>query len=225
MRLFSYDGIPAQILRYLARLFLLTLCHTLCCLPVVTFGAASTAIYAAFFQNRWDEGLIRSYFSAFRDNFKQATTLWLIALLPLLLLAGDYYCLFAYDFVNEGIAWVVTVLISLVYLSMLSFLFPLQARYENPGRITIRNAMILGVGLLPLGVFMNAMNVLPALIYLISPELYSGVMVWWVPIWWGLAAQINSWILMRVFRRLQPESDGGRGEEAGGLADVDTHES
>ena len=25
---------------------------------------------------------------------------------------GDYYCLCAYDFANEGIAWVVTVLIS-----------------------------------------------------------------------------------------------------------------
>ena len=205
MRVFSYDGILAQIIRYICRLFILTLCHTICCLPVVTFGAASTAIYASFFQTGRDEGLIRGYFRAFRDNFKQATILWLIMLLPLLLLAGDYYCLCDYDFANEGIAWVVTVLISVVYLSVISFLFPLQARYENPAKVTIRNALVLGVEMLPLGVLMNVVNYFPILVYLFSPELYAGAVVWWVPVWIGLAAQINSWVLIRIFRKLQPE--------------------
>ncbi len=99
----------------------------------------------------------------------------------------------------------VTVLISVVYLSVISFLFPLQARYENPAKVTIRNALVLGVGMLPLGVLMNVVNYFPILVYLFSPELYAGAVVWWVPVWIGLAAQINSWVLIRIFRKLQPE--------------------
>ena len=91
---------------------------------------------------------------------------------------GDYYCLCAYDFANEGIAWVVTVLISVVYLSVISFLFPLQARYENPAKVTVRNALVLGVGMLPLGVLMNVVNYFPILVYLSArscmPALWFG---------------------------------------------------
>lgn len=205
MRFLSYDGILAQIVRYIGRLILLNICYILCCLPVFTFGATTTALYTVFLNDREDERLVRRYFKAFKDNFKQATKIWLVFLLLLMVLIGDYYCLFAFDFSGENVAWIVTIIISVVYLSITSFVFPLQAHYENRPRTTIRNAVVLGVGLILLGIALNCVTFLPAIVYLVSEDLYVNVMIWWIPVWFALAAQINALILGWIFRKIQPE--------------------
>ena len=76
-------------------LLLLNLMFLISCVPIFTIGAASTAMYTLCFRFDTDreQGLIKSYLIAFRDNFKQATVIWLI-----LLLCGVTACINAYIF-------------------------------------------------------------------------------------------------------------------------------
>lgn len=83
-----------SILRTLTCIFdviTVTLLFLLCCLPVFTVGAAASAMYATMIAVAEDTcaGVVRSYFRAFRDNFRQATLLWLPAAVVGLVVAGD----------------------------------------------------------------------------------------------------------------------------------------
>lgn len=207
MRIFSYDGIIAQIIRFFIQLFLLNLFYVLCCLPVFTFGAATTALYSVFLHKQEDERLVRRFFQAFRAEFGRSTKIWIIFLLLLLALVGDYYCLCAYDFAGESVAWVITVIATVLYLSIAAFVFPLQAHYDNPIKVTVRNAAVLGVGMILLGVLLNVIAFLPVIVFFFSLELFSNVMIWWLPVWCSLAILINSKLLGWVFRKIQPEEE------------------
>ena len=64
-------------------------------LPIVTMGAASTALYSAVFHHvRHDEGYLwQSFWSAFCENFKRSTLSWLPMLGMILFLAYDVLAL------------------------------------------------------------------------------------------------------------------------------------
>ena len=51
--------------------------------PGVTIGAAVTALYTVCFRfgTQRERGVLKSYFAAFRDNFRQSTAAWLTLLL------------------------------------------------------------------------------------------------------------------------------------------------
>ena len=63
----------------------------LCSLPLVTLGAASTALYYAVVKCIRHErgGLTKSFFKAFRRDFKTATLCWLLFLAAGLVFAAD----------------------------------------------------------------------------------------------------------------------------------------
>ena len=67
----------------------------LCCLPVITVGASSTALYYATVKcvrhNR--ARLTPMFFRSFRSNFRQATLIWLILLAWTLIGLGNRYAL------------------------------------------------------------------------------------------------------------------------------------
>ena len=81
--LFSPDSKFMQTMSRIADLLLLNFFFLLTCVPIVTIGAASTAMYTVCFRfgSEREAGTVRSYFRAFRENFKQATVLWLVILL------------------------------------------------------------------------------------------------------------------------------------------------
>ena len=63
----------------------------LCCLPVITIGASSTAMYYTMVKSvRHGRGHVsREFFGAFRRNFKAATLAWLVFLFLILLWLGN----------------------------------------------------------------------------------------------------------------------------------------
>ena len=84
--LFNYDGPVVQTLNKVADGICLSVLWLISCLPLVTAGAATTALYYSVNKCiRHGEGHIwHEYWHSFLSNFKQATLLWL----PLALLYG-----------------------------------------------------------------------------------------------------------------------------------------
>ena len=70
----------------------------MCCIPVFTIGAATTALYYTVNKSiKNDRGYASSeFFSAFKSNFKQSTVIWLIFLAIYALLGFDYYVMKSY---------------------------------------------------------------------------------------------------------------------------------
>lgn len=110
----------------------------ICCLPVITAGASTAALfYVTLKVAKNEEGnLTRSFFRAFSQNFRKATVIWLILLALGIILALDGYVL--YHMRLENAFWAVTSAVFLValaaYAIILMYIFPLLARFENTVR-------------------------------------------------------------------------------------------
>ena len=78
---FNPDAPFMQGLSKVADIILLNILTVLLSIPVVTIGAAVTALYDAMWRILRDEGgIYKNFFLAFKNNFKQATIIWLLAL-------------------------------------------------------------------------------------------------------------------------------------------------
>ena len=95
MKFFSLENPIWKFIGNLADFFLLSCLWYLCCLPVVTAGAATTALYYVTLKMaRGQEGqLIPAFLHSFKQNLKQATALWVgyLAVGILLVLGTDIF--------------------------------------------------------------------------------------------------------------------------------------
>ena len=145
--LFDMENPVMRALSTTADLIMLNLLTILCCLPVVTVGAALTALNTAAIKIvRGEESApVKDYFRAFRVNFKNGTVLGLIFLLVFAVLIVDY--LAAGNAVS--ILRPVIAAIALLVLMLGQYAFAMLARYENTLRGTLKNAMLLSIGYFP----------------------------------------------------------------------------
>ena len=97
MRLFSYDSKFSQIMLKLCYGCYLNLLWMVCSLPVFTAGAATAALYDVTLRLAREEEppLTRQFFKAFRENFRQATILWLILLAVGILLGSTVFRIYS----------------------------------------------------------------------------------------------------------------------------------
>lgn len=181
-------------------LLLLNFFFLLTCVPIITIGAASTALYTVCFRFETDReaGVIRSYFHAFRDNWKQATVLWLI-----LLLCGASACFNAYIFYcMSGIicyAFIPFLILFALVLLVGSYAFPLLSQFDNNTLSTLKNALALSLGHLPRSVLITALNIFPFLLFLTNLYTFLQAAFIWAAIYFAAAAYLNSWLLKKVF--------------------------
>ena len=97
------------------------------------------------------------------------------------------------------------VLVLLFFFGFL-YLFPLQARYENSIRNTLRNAWLMSVAALP-WTLLNLV-LLAAAIYIsfiMNPGAISTFAYLWAVCGFGLIAYLQSFLFLRAFRKLSPE--------------------
>ena len=93
MKLFNPESRFMEALSTISDLMILNLVTLVCCLPVITIGAALTGMhYVLLKMVRREEGyIVRSYFKSFKENFLQATIIWILFLLFLGIFFLDIY--------------------------------------------------------------------------------------------------------------------------------------
>lgn len=121
----------------------------ICCLPIVTIGASTTALfYVSLKIAKSEEGNItRAFFHSFRENFKQGSFIWLILLTVGIVLGVDGYVLYHMRF--SSAFWTVVTAIFLVaviaYAIIIMYIFPLLARFQNTTLAMFKNAIMIGM--------------------------------------------------------------------------------
>lgn len=204
--MFRFDSPVMTFLAKVGDLILLNLMWIIGCLPVITVGASTTALYACITKFREDSetSLVRAFWQVFREEWKQATLLWLTELAVAAVLAADVYIVL---FSGIGTVWLIPVLILPAVVAFLAsgYLFPLQARFCNSVPQTLKNALMLAVYRLPTSVLIGAVNLLPVLLLLFLPDVLFLTGIFWVFVGGSLLAYVNSFLLQRVFRKFEPE--------------------
>lgn len=176
----------------------------LCCLPIVTAGASTTALfYVTLKMAKNEEGSItKSFFRAFRENFRQGTIIWLILLGLGIVLALDGYIFYHMRF--ENIFWTVGTAVFLVavaaYAIVLMYIFPLLARFENSIKAMFLNSIMLGMRFLLCTALMALIYfaMIYVVINLFTPAILFGE---------GLCAMLCSYLLSNIMQLCQEKTE------------------
>lgn len=177
---------------------LLSFLWIVCCVPVVTVGAATCGLYYAYHKGiRQDNGHpYRAYFAAFKANFLRATGIWLAVFVFLGLSLFTCYCLVAMRGMipMAGIFSAMgNVIVGFVIMWSL-YLFPYLSRFENTAGNAMKNSAILTVANLLWSLLLLLLLAVGVILFVMKPFLLVvlvGVYLW-----------VANLILERIFRRL-----------------------
>ena len=162
-KIFDMDSPVMRVLNRVGDLLILNVLMIVCCIPVITAGAAFTAMHYVLLKIvRGEEGyLIRGFFKSFRSNFRQATLIWLLMLLVVAVYVGDIWIFNYSGLVFPKPLIIAVAAVAFVLLMIAVYVFPLQARFENSVKNTLKNAMLLAFANLPRTILMMACYILP----------------------------------------------------------------
>lgn len=197
------------ILTKLADLLLLNLLWIVACIPIITIGASTTALYTMTMKMVKDEetGIIKGFFTAFKENFKQSVP---ITLLMFVVAAVIFIDLHVLGSSTQGFASVMyggCIVLAVLAISVLIYTFPVLAKFDNTVKNTISNAAKMAVTHLGTTVIVVLINCVPIGCFLVFPNIFARVWVIWLVIGFSLAAFLNSIFLLKVFGEFIEEKE------------------
>lgn len=169
-------------------------------LPIVTAGAATTALFDVTLHMVNDEegDIFRDFRKSFRSNLRSATKTWLILLAAGAVLSVDGYVLWHMHFSNAF--WTIVTALYFVaaaaYLIIIMYVFPLMANFENTPLNMIKNAFMIGMRFLICTALQAGVYFLMILtaVRFFTPILMFGE---------GLCALLCSYLMNQIIRQLR----------------------
>lgn len=191
----------------IALLVVVNLCWLVCCLPVVTAGASSTAMYTVLlaFDGHTFDTAFKAFFTAFRRRFRSATLLWLpfMALGALLLL--DWRLLNAQGLTDSMGVMVLLLLAGAVYAFSLLWLFPVLATVDSGFLATVKTAFLLGLRELWRSFLLLALSCLPLAMLTLYAQAFMTLWEFWLLIGFGALAFLKSRVMVPILKTLRAE--------------------
>ncbi len=166
--LFSTEGHFLNALSDLATIVFLNIFTILCCIPIVTAGAAYTSMHFCIMKMvEGDTHILRLFWKQFRLNLKDVTVLWIIMLLLGAFIGFDYWIVFQQTSGTKNILFVLLTLFAIVYFGLFVWVFPISARFSYSAGAALHNAAILAVARFPRTLAMMVITAaIPALLLL-----------------------------------------------------------
>ena len=151
--MFKNLNLDSPMLRFLTTLthyLVLSLVYIVSCIPIITIGASTAAFYSFTLDAVTDnEGrVLSSYFSAFRENFKKSTLIWLIQLLVMVFMAVNLFAAWNFYLAKGALGLGV---LSMALCGMLIvmgtgvFVYPIVVCYDFPVKKIIADSFVMAI--------------------------------------------------------------------------------
>ncbi len=146
MNLFRYDN---PVIRFIVRvgyIWYLNVLWLVTSLPIITIGASTTALVYSSMKLLHDEGYpTKNFFHSFKENFKQATLIWLIYAAVGAVLAIDlmYWNRQGYGRSNINVPWAISIAFCILYGISFCYVFAIQSKFYNSVKRTLAFALLL----------------------------------------------------------------------------------
>ena len=184
-----------------ADLVILSFLWFVCCLPIVTIGPASSALYYVTLKMvRKEEIRVTScFFKGFRDNFKQGIVYSFVFVIVGAVLLFDYTFTAGIEGMVGTVCSVCFFVMGVWMLCTMFYTFPLQAQFYNTTKQTLINAMILSVRKPFTTVILFVMNMIPVFVAFASLAVFVQTTPVWVLLMPGLSGYVCSIFIVKVF--------------------------
>ena len=204
-KFFNLDSPFMIFLSNLTDVVILNVLCLVCCIPIITIGPSITAMhYVTLKMAREEEILVVKYFfKAFKENFKQAVLAWLGFLVITVVFFLDYRILKVMGLDNTKVLFMVIGAIYIFVCFTIMYVFPLMARFSNPLKQTLKNALFMSILHILKTVVMAVIYVIP---FVLLPLHYNVILVFLLI---GLSgpAYINSFLWKSIFNKYEPEEE------------------
>ncbi len=190
-------------------MFILNVMYLICCIPIVTIGAATTALYyntLKMAENR-ESYVWKDFWKSFKENFKQSTIIWMILLIIGAVLGADVFLIRG---MSEQLGAMISVIVIVVFVFLaleVIYVFPILARFDNTVGNTMKNALYMSIRHLPSTIIILIIHALPVSLAFISLETFvKGVLV--VLLFTvSILAYFESKLFTKIFSRYYPKDE------------------
>lgn len=201
MKIFDLDSPLMNVLNKVADLMWLNILTLLCCIPIFTAGASFTALhYMCLKVLRNEESYIsRGFFKSFKENFKQATIIWIIILVVAGILVGDYFIISKSGLEFNQVIQIIIMLVGILLLFTTIYVFPILAKFSNTTVRTIKNALVASLIQLPKTILMIVFYAIPIVLFVVSLRLFPFVFLFGL----SVPAMLSAMVYNKFFKKLE----------------------
>ena len=197
MTILHIDSPIARAINKFVQMIYIGLLWFLCSLPVLTAGAATTALYEVLLKMQKDEeGAVgTAFFRGFRSNLKCSLPVWIPILLAEAVFGVNlfYYAILGgREFLVQSVAFGILLVLSL---TVYGYAFPVMAKFENTTQGTFRMVFLLAVRNPGWTIVITVIQVLTVLIcwgFLYFPTMFI----------MGISGYAQAAVFNRIFDRL-----------------------
>ena len=210
--LFNMDNPVFTFLGKACDVIFLSVVYLLLCIPIVTIGPATTALYYATVKVlRRERGyLFREFFKSFKLNFKRASFIGLILVIMYIILAIDIMATYSswngeqtMNSVLFGIYIAIAFMLSFVTI----YIFPVLSRFEMKTKQLIKTVFLMSIKHLPITLLMLIIQAA-----IIIGVMYLPIVLFIAPV---TSTFMTSIFMERILKKYMPSAD--ESDENGGL--------
>ena len=204
-KLFNHDSNIIQILILLMNLMILNVLWILCSIPIVTAGAATTAVYYTMYQYATDgsEAVLKPFFTTFAKEFKRSTIVWLILLAIGIVLWIDARYLMAYPQLKA--LWIPLGVLVALYTVALSHVFAILGRFDTNIKTALKSCYLVALMNFWRTLPVLALTVAPILIFVFMPYQVLNTLPFWVGLAFSLIFYLNARLFLKSFDHIAPK--------------------
>lgn len=170
---------------FLTKIFDLCLSNILwfiCCIPLVTIAASTSALYYTVLKIRNDEGsgVIKTFFHSFRGNLRQSVSVSLLLIVSAVILIADFHILGHSEKKTDALMYGGCITIASLVIVIFTYVFFLMAKFENETSAMFQNAWKLTVRYPLSSILMLCINISPFVWFMLSPETFYNIFWIWL---------------------------------------------
>ena len=209
MNLLNEDNIIHIFLNKLGDIIVANLLFLVCCIPIITIGPALTALYHCMLRTVKgnNNGTTKTFFRAFKENFRQSLIVWLgLLAVGFILFLNIRFPQNTASVVRKPLVYVSLGIAGLVIILAL-YIFPVIAAFANTTVNLLKNAYVFAFLHFPSTLAIAVITILPMFMTYRDIKLMPLYACCWFFFGFGLTAYVNSLLLYRMFKPFLEKED------------------
>ena len=196
------DNVVHAALNKVGDVVIANLLFLLCSIPLVTIGPALSALYHCMLRTVKGNHTftVKTFFTAFRQNFIQALLIWLVLCAALIMAAFNLRFLAHTDSPAGQIFFLLTCGTAVLLAITAFYVFPVIAAFKGTWKMQLKNALLFAFSHLPSTLLIILISTLPMVMTWLDTGLLPLYACCWFFFGFGLTAYLNSLLFYRMFR-------------------------
>lgn len=205
--IFNYDGKFARALQKVADVIIVSVLWIVGCLPLITIGASTTALYYTAIKAVSKEGtVVKNFFKSYKENLKQSIVIEVILLIVAYIMYLNWKIVFQMS--GGGSVFKIVYFVVLIWLvPIVCYIFPLLARFALSTKLLFVNAFVLSFKNLPKTIFIVLTSMLPIVCLVVRVDYVIKMLPLIVVAVPGLIAYLNATMFVKIFEPYMPKEE------------------